>query len=616
MTRRPIIVVVVVAAVAIAVDHFEPRLFADAEATGAGIGPSCGQAYANIPDASANASTEGAITHLQAADLVAPASIATGMEVEEFVGGDGRDVRYTITDLGSLGGTSSVANGINDLGQVTGWAHIASGQPRAFLWSVSGGMVNLGSLGGRRSIGSDINNNGRVTGQSYDSAERWRAFVWDEVSGMTDLGAPAGYYQTVAFEINDAEHVVGYAYSYSWSQQHAYRWIAGEWTGLGTLGGEYGQANGVNTFGDIVGGAYTGGGAPHAFLWKAGEMTDLGTLAGYNNSSAVAISDMGQVVGWSGNTWYTDGHAYLWQSGVMADLGTLGGAKSQAIGINDAGQVVGAADTSSARQHAFLWQNGVMYDLNDLIPSGSGWELAAASDVSEAGWIVGAGWLGGFVRAFLLVPLPPAPDCNSNGIPDADDITAGTSQDCNSNGTPDECDIDAGTSTDLDTNGVPDECQQDCNANGTIDACEVDLCHDCCETGHGLGCSDPGIEACVCDEDRYCCLTAWDETCVAEVVSLGCGSCEPASPDCNANDVPDECEPDFDGDGVIDACDPDIDDDGVPNETDVCNYTPHPLPPGAILQADGTLRGDVDGDCDVDLADYLILQQDFTGPNP
>ena len=43
---------------------------------------------------------------------------------------------------------------------------------------------------------------------------------------------------------------------------------------------------------------------------------------------------------------------------------------------------------------------------------------------------------------------------------------------------------------------------------------------------------------------------------------------------------------------------------------------PHPLPPGANLQPDGTLRGDLDGDCDVDLADYLIFQQDFTGPNP
>lgn len=32
------------------------------------------------------------------------------------------------------------------------------------------------------------------------------------------------------------------------------------------------------------------------------------------------------------------------------------------------------------------------------------------------------------------------PDCNGNGVPDADDIAAGASQDCNNNGIPDECD--------------------------------------------------------------------------------------------------------------------------------------------------------------------------------
>ncbi|MCK4340734.1 MAG: hypothetical protein KAY37_03300 [Phycisphaerae bacterium] len=33
------------------------------------------------------------------------------------------------------------------------------------------------------------------------------------------------------------------------------------------------------------------------------------------------------------------------------------------------------------------------------------------------------------------------PDCNSNGIDDADDIAGGFSEDCNSNGVPDECDL-------------------------------------------------------------------------------------------------------------------------------------------------------------------------------
>ena len=41
---------------------------------------------------------------------------------------------YAITDLGTLGGTYSEANGINDLGEVVGEARTASEDSHAFLW--------------------------------------------------------------------------------------------------------------------------------------------------------------------------------------------------------------------------------------------------------------------------------------------------------------------------------------------------------------------------------------------------------------------------------------------------------------------------------------------------
>ncbi len=50
-------------------------------------------------------------------------------------------------------------------------------------------------------------------------------------------------------------------------------------------------------------------------------------------------------------------------------------------------------------------------------------------------------------------------DCNSNGFPDECDLFAGTSADCNANGVPDECDINSGTSLDDNTNNIPDECE-------------------------------------------------------------------------------------------------------------------------------------------------------------
>ncbi len=49
----------------------------------------------------------------------------------------------------------------------------------------------------------------------------------------------------------------------------------------------------------------------------------------------------------------------------------------------------------------------------------------------------------------------PQFDCNGNGVEDAEDIAAGTSEDC-------------------DSDGVPDACQNDSDGDGVIDACDVD----------------------------------------------------------------------------------------------------------------------------------------------
>jgi hypothetical protein len=64
-------------------------------------------------------------------------------------------------------------------------------------------------------------------------------------------------------------------------------------------------------------------------------------------------------------------------------------------------------------------------------------------------------------------------DCNDNGVPDADDIAAGTSNDANLNGVPDECEADCNN------NGIADPCEiedgssADCNGNRMPDDCDI-----------------------------------------------------------------------------------------------------------------------------------------------
>ena len=117
---------------------------------------------------------------------------------------------------------------------------------------------------------------------------------------------------------------------------------------------------------------------------------------GYQSDSYTVINNSGQVAS-EAVTWVQSGQpgqlnsvTYIWHAtetiGQTAiDLGALGGQNSAAAGINDAGQVVGNADTSAGTSHAFIATNGKMTDLGTL-PGG---QYSSALGINNAGQVIG-----------------------------------------------------------------------------------------------------------------------------------------------------------------------------------------------------------------------------------
>jgi hypothetical protein len=161
-----------------------------------------------------------------------------------------------------------------------------------------------------------------------------------------------------------------------------------------------------------------------------------------------------------------------------------------------------------------------------------------------------------------VLTWPFGPDCNLNGIPDAQET------DCNNNDVPDDCDITGGFSEDCNANGIPDECDiaggtPDCNDNGIPDSCDI----------------------------------------------------AGGTPDCNENDIPDSCDiasgfsQDANGNGIPDECEllvGDLNCDGTVDFGDINPFILALSNPGiyATTYPDcDIMNGDINGDSAVDFQD-------------
>ena len=463
---------------------------------------------------------------------------------------------YKVLDLGTLGGDVSVATGINNNGQITGYSNLPGNQNyHAFVFD--GTMHDIGTIfydNARDSVGVGINDSGRVAGYSgsYNyGVPYWRAFLYDQDSEMMSAFYPDyGYFyitnNSFVYDINNHGAIIGTTSGITWLYDNGMTIIPTLQTGYGATIpmalNDNNQITGSGTV-DIYGNTH------HAFLYENGAINDLGTLDGLDNSSGNDINNQGQITGRIFNYDFLTSRAFIYENGTMNTLdtggvGEQGNVWSVGKAINNSGQIVGSyglIDTPGS-DHAFLWENGMMHDLNDLLHQDyKNYVFDDAADINDDGWIVGGGYVNGEYHALLAYfdATPPCDDTDADGF--CDDL--------------DNCPLlENSAQSDADADGIGDIC----------DSCPNDAENDSDADG-------------ICGDVDNCPQVA------------------------NGN------QSDFDNDGTGNECDADDDDDGVPDESDNCQYDFNPAQADFDNDGIGNIcDNDIDGDNVVDADDKCL----------
>jgi uncharacterized membrane protein len=306
--------------------------------------------------------------------------------------------------LGTLGGPNSAVEWPNHStrGEIVGIAETAQTNPLGEAWSCSaffptltnqiclgfawqdGIMSALPTLGGYDGYAAGVNNKGQVVGWAETAVHdstctapqvlQFEAAIWGpRLNHVTALKGYGTDPDSAATAINDQGQVVGISGICSVavggaSAEHAVIWESGVPADMGNIGGQaWNTPVAINNHGVVVGFANTSGDqnaalSPTGFIWtKTGGMMEILPVPGTGDENSIGfdINEGGQV---AGQSFGPNGvRAMVYEKGSSVDLNTLvvGGNLNLdlilAQGINDAGEISGTAiDSTTGLEVGFL----------------------------------------------------------------------------------------------------------------------------------------------------------------------------------------------------------------------------------------------------------------------
>jgi probable HAF family extracellular repeat protein len=300
-----------------------------------------------------------------------------------------------LIDLGA--GVNPVA--INDVGQVVGQGATSE----AFFWE-NGTLTPLGTLGGSESFANDLNDSGIVVGWSLDQNEKKKAFRWTSANGLQNIGASSAL-ESVAEAINSEGTIVGWRTNGPVTKSAMWGADSDEAVTLFTIDPRSHRAVAINDHGVIVGVGLASDDDPIAGFFWDGQGSGAEYSGGFSSSylPMAGINILNVTAGQIGDTAIY--YPISQQPHIMPPVMELD-VISESLGLNDTGQIVGESDDKG-----FLYDIGtnVTFDLNAFprLTPGFG-QILRLNDINNDGTFVGVALVDGVEHGFVgnLVSVP------------------------------------------------------------------------------------------------------------------------------------------------------------------------------------------------------------------